>query len=83
MPRDVLLGFFGDVEVDLVINEVLPLSREDFLKNVKGVNAVIIQPTVTIDKEALDAAGPSLKVASLTFNILILSQIKFTVKTAF
>ncbi len=65
MPRDTLLSFFGINDVDLVINETLPLSRQDFLKNVQGVDAVIIQPSVTIDREALDAAGPSLKVNTI------------------
>jgi glyoxylate/hydroxypyruvate reductase len=68
MPKETLLGFFGNTQVDLVINEVLPLSRADFLKNVQGVDAVIIQPSVTFDKEALDAAGPSLKVIG-TFSV--------------
>jgi hypothetical protein len=62
MPRDVLMGFFSGNDVDLVINEELPLPREKFLHSIQGVDAIIIQPWITINKEALDAAGPNLKV---------------------
>ncbi|KAH9498694.1 hypothetical protein Btru_004590 [Bulinus truncatus] len=38
------------------------ITQEDFLKALPGVSAVFIIPLVTINKEALDVAGPQLKV---------------------
>jgi hypothetical protein len=60
--RDLLTGLFGDHQIDLVINDESSLSREKFLLCVNGANALLIDSPDIIDKEALDAAGPSLKV---------------------
>jgi hypothetical protein len=69
--RHVLAQFFKESQFHLIVNEKLPLSRETFLQNIKGVDAVILQPWLTIDKEALDSAGPSLKVSFYFFFVIL------------
>lgn len=48
--------------VDFVVNEKVPLPREDLLNGVKNVNAIYCTLNEKIDKEVIDAAGPGLKV---------------------
>jgi len=50
-------------DVDLWTGE-LPPSREEILKRVQGVDALMSLLTDTIDGEVMDAAGPQLKVIS-------------------
>ncbi|XP_053610873.1 glyoxylate reductase/hydroxypyruvate reductase [Plodia interpunctella] len=45
-------------------NKPSPVSREDFLKNVAGSEGIYCSLTDKIDKELLDAAGPTLKVVA-------------------
>ncbi|KAL4714889.1 hypothetical protein ACJJTC_012561 [Scirpophaga incertulas] len=47
-----------------VWQEPSPVPREEFLKAVYGINGIFCSLTDTIDKELLDAAGPSLKVVA-------------------
>ncbi|ESP02883.1 hypothetical protein LOTGIDRAFT_177834 [Lottia gigantea] len=42
--------------------EETPISREDFLKQSRGANALFIHPSVKIDDELLDSVGTQLKV---------------------
>ncbi|KAI5637792.1 d-isomer specific 2-hydroxyacid dehydrogenase, NAD binding domain-containing protein [Phthorimaea operculella] len=50
-------------ECDVKIhNQPSPVSRSDFLKAVPGVDGIFCALTDKIDKDLLDAAGPSLKV---------------------
>ena len=50
-------------EVDLWPNE-LPPSRDDLLERIRGVEGLLSLLTDKIDGEAMDAAGPQLKVVS-------------------
>lgn len=45
-------------------NETTPVPREELLKNIVGKSALFCALTDKIDKEILDAAGPTLKVVS-------------------
>ncbi|KAJ2940414.1 hypothetical protein O0L34_g94 [Tuta absoluta] len=45
-------------------NQPSPVSRSDFLKAVPGVEGIFCALTDKIDKDLLDAAGPSLKVVA-------------------
>ena len=49
--------------VDLYVGSSA-ISREELLKRVKGVDAIICLLTETIDGEVLDAAGPQLKIVA-------------------
>lgn len=44
-------------------SEVLE-SREDFLRNIEGVSALITDSRIKVDEETMNAAGPQLKVIS-------------------
>ncbi|MCL4143025.1 UNVERIFIED_CONTAM: hypothetical protein GTU68_039196, partial [Idotea baltica] len=54
-----------DVEIYPV---ALPIPRDELLKRIQGKNGLFCLITEKIDKELLDAAGPSLKVVS-TFSV--------------
>src|SRR3989344_4002659 len=45
-------------------NAAPPIPRKIFLNSIKGVDAILCMLTETIDKEAFDAAGPSLKIVA-------------------
>ena len=54
-----------ETHCDLIINQrMAPLRYPDLLKKVKGVNAILCFLNDKIDKQIMDAAGPSLKVIS-------------------
>ena len=54
-----------ETHCDLIINQrMAPLRYPDLLKKVNGVNAILCFLNDKIDKQIMDAAGPSLKVIS-------------------
>ena len=54
-----------ETHCNLIINQrMAPLRYPDLLKKVKGVNAILCFLNDKIDKQIMDAAGPSLKVIS-------------------
>ncbi|WP_458721187.1 2-hydroxyacid dehydrogenase [Candidatus Nitrosocosmicus sp. R] len=54
-----------ETHCDLIVNQrMAPLRYPDLLKKVKGVNAILCFLNDKIDKQIMDAAGPSLKVIS-------------------
>ncbi|XP_059175589.1 glyoxylate reductase/hydroxypyruvate reductase-like [Physella acuta] len=46
----------------VILNEERRITRDEFLKSIPGFDALFITPMDRIDKEALDIAGPTLKV---------------------
>ena len=59
-PRRKLAEHF---DVDYWTGEERP-SREEFLKRVAGMNALVCLLTEKIDRETLDAAGPNLRIVA-------------------
>ena len=54
-----------ETHCDLIINQKMaPLRYSELLNKVKGVDAILCFLNDKIDKQIMDAAGPSLKVIS-------------------
>ncbi|MBY0497128.1 MAG: D-glycerate dehydrogenase [Cyanobacteria bacterium] len=63
LPSSVMAKLEAAAAVDLYVGSSA-ISREELLKRVKGVDAIICLLTETIDGEVLDAAGPQLKIVA-------------------
>ena len=63
MPIKLLEEFLLPNEVDLKINQHIPLSQQRFIELIKnGIDALVCSSFNDINKEIIEAAGPNLKV---------------------
>src|SRR5690349_22377505 len=63
LPSSVIAKLEAACDVDLYVG-ASAISRDELLRRVNGVDAIVCLLTDAIDTDVLDAAGPQLKVVS-------------------